>query len=123
MTIGTRPEFIRLSTCIKACDKYFNHILIHIGQELGLTLNEVFFKDLGLRTPDYYLDSIGKDFSETMGNIVTKSYDVILKERPYVLLILGNTNSLFAAISAKRLKYLSSTWKLASTVGIGMYIK
>jgi UDP-N-acetylglucosamine 2-epimerase (non-hydrolysing) len=105
MTIlGTRPEIIRLSASIKACDKYFNHILIHTGQNWDYTLNDVFFKDLELRSPDYYLDSVGKTLGETMGNIIAKSYDVIQKEKPDALLILGDTNSALAAISAKRLK-------------------
>jgi UDP-N-acetylglucosamine 2-epimerase (non-hydrolysing) len=105
MTIlGTRPEIIRLSACIKACDKYFNHILVHTGQNWDYTLNQVFFEDLGLRAPDYYLDSVGKDLGETMGNIIAKSYDVLQKEKPDALLILGDTNSALSAISAKRLK-------------------
>ena len=105
MTIlGTRPEIIRLSACIKACDKYFNHILVHTGQNWDYTLNEVFFEDLGLRAPDYYLDSVGGTLGETMGNIIAKSYEVLQKEGPDALLILGDTNSALAAISAKRLK-------------------
>lgn len=105
MTIlGTRPEIIRLSACIKACDKYFNHILVHTGQNWDYTLNQVFFEDLGLRAPDYYLESAGKDLGETMGNIISKSYDVIQIEKPDALLVLGDTNSALSAISAKRLK-------------------
>jgi len=105
MTIlGTRPEIIRLSACIKACDRYFEHILVHTGQNWDYTLNQVFFDDLGLRAPDYYLDSVGKNLGETMGNIISKSYDVLQKEQPDALLILGDTNSALSAISAKRLK-------------------
>lgn len=105
MTIlGTRPEIIRLCECIKACDKYFDHILVHTGQNWDYTLNEVFFKDLGLRKPDYFLDSVGASLGETMGNIIAKSYDVIAKEKPDAVLILGDTNSALSAISAKRLK-------------------
>ena len=102
--IGTRPEIIRLSACIKACDKYFNQVLVHTGQNWDYTLNEVFFKDLQLREPDYYLDSVGKTLGETMGNIISKSYEVMQKEKPDALLILGDTNSALSAISAKRLK-------------------
>jgi UDP-N-acetylglucosamine 2-epimerase (non-hydrolysing) len=102
--IGTRPEIIRLSACIKACDEYFNHVLVHTGQNWDYTLNEIFFKDLELRQPDYYLDSVGKTLGETMGNIIAKSYDVLQKESPDALLILGDTNSALSAISAKRLK-------------------
>lgn len=105
MTIlGTRPEIIRLSACIKACDKYFNHILVHTGQNWDYTLNEIFFRDLELRKPDYFLESVGKDLGETMGNIIAKSYEVIAKEKPDAVLILGDTNSALSAISAKRLK-------------------
>lgn len=102
--IGTRPEIIRLSACIKACDKYFNHVLVHTGQNWDYSLNEVFFKDLGLREPDYYLSSVGETLGETMGNIIAKSYDILKKEMPDALLILGDTNSALSAISAKRLK-------------------
>ena len=102
--IGTRPEIIRLSEVIKRCDKYFNHILVHTGQNWDYTLNQVFFDNLKLRAPDYYLDSVGKDLGETMGNIIAKSYEVLEKEEPEALLILGDTNSALAAISAKRLK-------------------
>lgn len=102
--IGTRPEIIRLSECIKACDNYFNHILVHTGQNYDYTLNQIFFENLELRSPDYYLESVGKDLGETMGNIISKSYDIMQKEKPDALLILGDTNSALAAISAKRLK-------------------
>lgn len=105
MTIlGTRPEIIRLSACIKACDKYFNHILVHTGQNWDYTLNEIFFKDLELREPDYYLDCAGANLGETMGNIIAKSYEILQKESPDAILILGDTNSALSAISAKRLK-------------------
>ncbi len=102
--IGTRPEIIRLSAVIKCADKYFNHILVHTGQNWDYTLNEVFFKDLGLREPNYYLDSVGKDLGETMGNIIAKSYEIMEKEKPDAVLLLGDTNSALSAISAKRLK-------------------
>lgn len=105
MTIlGTRPEIIRLSSVIKACDKYFNHVLVHTGQNWDYTLNEVFFNNLELRQPDYFLSSVGGSLGETMGNIIAKSYDVIEKEKPDAVLILGDTNSALSAISAKRLK-------------------
>lgn len=102
--IGTRPEIIRLSECIKACDRFFNHILVHTGQNWDYTLNQVFFENLELREPDYYLNAAGKNLGETMGNIIAKAYDVLEKERPDALLILGDTNSALAAIPAKRLK-------------------
>lgn len=102
--IGTRPEIIRLSEVIKCCDKYFNHILIHTGQNYDYTLNKVFFENLSLREPDYYLDAVGDNLGATMGNIIAKSYEVLASERPDAILILGDTNSALAAISAKRLK-------------------
>ncbi|MCE3022070.1 non-hydrolyzing UDP-N-acetylglucosamine 2-epimerase [Staphylococcus pasteuri] len=102
--IGTRPEIIRLSATIKACDTYFNHILVHTGQNYDYTLNQVFFEDLSLREPDYYLDSVGDNLGQTMGNIIEKAYDVLKKENPDALLILGDTNSCLSAIAAKRLK-------------------
>ena len=102
--VGTRPEIIRLSETIKKCDQYFDHVLVHTGQNWDYTLNQVFFEDLELREPDYYLDTVGKNLGETMGNIIAKSYDVIEKEKPDALLVLGDTNSAMSAISAKRLK-------------------
>lgn len=105
MTIlGTRPEIIRLSAVIKKADKYFNHILVHTGQNWDYNLNEVFFEDLDLRNPDYYLDCVGKDLGETMGNIIAKSYSLMQEQKPDAVLILGDTNSALSAISAKRLK-------------------
>lgn len=105
MTIlGTRPEIIRLAETIKACDKYFNHILVHTGQNYDYELNQIFFEELGLRVPDYYLDCAGKTLGETMGNVIAKAYDLILKEKPDAVLILGDTNSALSAIAAKRLK-------------------
>lgn len=102
--VGTRPEIIRLSECIKACDQYFEHVLVHTGQNWDYTLNEVFFKELGLREPDYYLNAVGEHLGETMGNIIHKSFSVLQQERPDALLILGDTNSALSAIAAKRLK-------------------
>lgn len=102
--VGTRPEIIRLSECIKACDRFFDHVLVHTGQNWDYTLNEVFFQDLELRKPDYFLDAVGEHLGETIGNIIAKSYEVISRERPDALLILGDTNSALSALSAKRLK-------------------
>lgn len=102
--VGTRPEIIRLSATIKSCDKYFNHVLVHTGQNYDYTLNQVFFEDLELRKPDYFLEVVGSHLGETMGNIIAKSYEVLADEMPDALLILGDTNSCLAALSAKRLK-------------------
>lgn len=102
--VGTRPEIIRLSEVIKKCDKYFDHILVHTGQNWDYTLNQIFFEDLELRAPDHYLDSVGADLGETIGNIISKSYKLLKETMPDALLILGDTNSALSAISAKRLK-------------------
>ena len=102
--VGTRPEIIRLSEVIKACDRYFDHIIVHTGQNWDYTLNGIFFEDLQLRKPDHYLDCVGENLGVTMGNIITKSYEIISEQKPDALLILGDTNSALAAISAKRLK-------------------
>ena len=102
--MGTRPEIIRLSEILKKMDLYFDHVLVHTGQNWDYTLNQVFFEDLGLREPDYYLDSVGKDLGQTIGNIISKSFEMMHSERPDALLVLGDTNSALSAISAKRLK-------------------
>ncbi len=102
--VGTRPEIIRLAEVIKKCDEYFEHILVHTGQNWDYTLNDVFFKELELREPNHFLGVVGNDLGETMGNIITKSYQILAQEQPEALLILGDTNSCLAAIAAKRLK-------------------
>ncbi|MEG2350620.1 MAG: UDP-N-acetylglucosamine 2-epimerase (non-hydrolyzing) [Hungatella sp.] len=101
--IGTRPEIIRLSAIIKKCDLYFDQTLVHTGQNYDYCLNQIFFSDLGLREPDVYLDVVGTDLGETMGNIITKSYRLMAEQKPDALLILGDTNSSLSAIAAKRL--------------------
>jgi UDP-N-acetyl-L-fucosamine synthase len=102
--VGTRPEIIRLSEVIKACDKYFHNVLVHTGQNYDYTLNDIFFEELGLRKPDHFLGVVGNDLGETMGNIVSASYKILKQEAPDALLILGDTNSCLSAIAAKRLK-------------------
>lgn len=102
--VGTRPEIIRLSEVIKCADKYFDHLLVHTGQNYDYTLNEIFFEDLKLRSPDFYLGSVGTDLGETMGNIIAKSFALMQEQKPDAVLLLGDTNSALAAISAKRLK-------------------
>lgn len=101
--IGTRPEIIRLSAVIRKCDQYFNQILVHTGQNYDYTLNEIFFRDLGLRAPDHMLNAVGTHLGETIGNIIAKSYALMVQEKPDALLILGDTNSCLCAIAAKRL--------------------
>ena len=102
--LGTRPEIIRLAECIKKCDVYFDHILIHTGQNYDYELNEIFFEDLGLRKPDHFLNVAGSHLGETIGNVISKSYEVLSKELPDALLVLGDTNSVLSTIAAKRLK-------------------
>lgn len=102
--LGTRPEIIRLAECIKLCDQYFEHILIHTGQNYDYELNEIFFEDLNLRKPDFFLDVAGKHLGETIGNVISKSYEILSSEKPDALLVLGDTNSVLSTIAAKRLK-------------------
>ena len=101
--VGTRPEIIRLSEVIKKCDLYFDHTLVHTGQNYDYELNQVFFEDLSLRAPDFYLDAVGDDLGETIGNIIAKAYKLLSKRKPDALLVLGDTNSCLSAIAAKRL--------------------
>ena len=101
--VGTRPEIIRLSEVIKKCRKYFDTILAHTGQNYDYNLNGVFFKDLELENPDVYLNVVGDNLGQTMGNILAKSYELMTQINPDALLILGDTNSCLSAISAKRL--------------------
>ena len=101
--VGTRPEIIKMSAIIKKCDKYFDHILVHTGQNYDYQLNQVFFNDLGLREPDYYLGVVGKDLGETMGNVIAKSYKLMSEVKPDAVIVLGDTNSCLCVIAAKRL--------------------
>ncbi|MCQ2793380.1 MAG: UDP-N-acetylglucosamine 2-epimerase (non-hydrolyzing) [Bacilli bacterium] len=101
--VGTRPEIIRLSEVIKKCRRYFDTLLVHTGQNYDYNLNEVFFKDLSLDKPDIYLEAVGSDLGETIGNIIAKSYKVMVDTNPDALLVLGDTNSCLSTIAAKRL--------------------
>ena len=102
--VGTRPEIIRLSRVIAALDRYMDHVLVHTGQNYDYELNDIFFDDLDIRKPDRYLEAAGKTPAETVGMVISKSYDVMKQEDPDAVLILGDTNSCLAAYSAKRLK-------------------
>lgn len=101
--VGTRPEIIRLSAVIAKCRQYFDTILAHTGQNYDYNLNGVFFKDLGLADPDVYLDAVGETLGQTMGNIIAKSYDLMVDLKPDAVLVLGDTNSCLSVIGAKRL--------------------
>ena len=102
--IGTRPEIIKMSEIIKKADQYFDQILVHTGQNYDYELNKVFFDDLGLREPDYYLGVVGENLGQTMGNVISKSYELMELVKPDALIVLGDTNSCLCVISAKRLK-------------------
>ncbi len=101
--VGTRPEIIRLAAVINKCREYFDTLLAHTGQNYDYNLNGVFFKDLGLADPDVYMDAVGKDLGETMGNIIAKSYQLMVEVKPDAVLVLGDTNSCLSVIGAKRL--------------------
>ena len=101
--VGTRPEIIRLAIIINKCRKYFDTILVHTGQNYDYNLNGIFFKELGLKDPELYLDAVGSDLGETMGNIIASSYKAMAQMKPDAVLVLGDTNSCLSVIGAKRL--------------------
>src|SRR3990167_3856316 len=100
--VGTRPELIKLSRVIAELEKYTEHVLVHTGQNFDYTLKDVFFDELGIKQPDYYLDSVGETTAETIGNVIAKSDVVLEKEKPDAILVYGDTNSCLCVISAKR---------------------
>lgn len=102
--VGTRPELIRLSRVMAALDRHCDHLIIHTGQNYDYELNGIFFEDLGLRKPDVFLDAVGETAAETIGNVIAKTAQVLAKHCPDAVLVLGDTNSCLAVISAKRLK-------------------
>lgn len=104
IVMGTRPEIIKLSAIIKKCDKYFDLKIVHTGQNYDYELNKVFFEDLQLREPDFYLNVVGDNLGQTMGNVISKSYELFASEKPDAILVLGDTNSCLCVIAAKRLK-------------------
>ncbi len=101
--VGTRPEIIRLAAVINKCRQYFDTLLVHTGQNYDYNLNGVFFKDLKLADPDVYMEAVGNDLGETMGNIIAKSYQLMVEVKPDAVLVLGDTNSCLSVIGAKRL--------------------
>ena len=102
--VGTRPEIIKLSRVISELDRHVKHILVHSGQNYDYELNGIFFEELGIRKPDYFLEAVGASVAQTIGNVIAKADDVFEKEQPDALLLLGDTNSCLAAIPAKRRK-------------------
>lgn len=102
--VGTRPEIIKLCRVIDELDRHTNHILVHSGQNYDYELNEIFFQQLGIRKPDYFLDAVGESVAQTIGNVIAKADEVMAKEQPDAILLLGDTNSCLSAISAKRRK-------------------
>ena len=104
IVMGTRPEIIKLSSVIKKCDQYFDLKIVHTGQNYDYELNKVFFEDLQLREPDFYLNVVGDNLGQTMGNVISKSYELFAAEKPDAVLVLGDTNSCLCVIAAKRLK-------------------
>ena len=101
--VGTRPEIIKMSAIIKKSDKYFDHVLVHTGQNYDYNLNGVFFRDLKLADPEVYMDAVGEDLGATMGNIINASYKLMVQTKPDAVLVLGDTNSCLSVIGAKRL--------------------
>lgn len=102
--VGTRPEIIKLSRVIAEAEKHLEHVIVHTGQNYDYELNEIFFKELGIRKPDYFLDSVGKTLAETIGNIIAKADAVMEKEQPDAILLYGDTNSCLSVMPAKRRK-------------------
>lgn len=102
--VGTRPEIIKLSIIMGKLDRYTHHVLVHSGQNYDYELNEIFFQQMGIRKPDYFLNAVGESVAQTIGNVIAKSDEVMAKENPDALLIYGDTNSCLAVISAKRRK-------------------
>ena len=100
--VGTRPEIIKLSRVIAELEKHVNHILVHTGQNYDYELNEIFFNDLGVKKPDYFLNAVGDSTAQTIGNIISESDKILEKENPDAILLYGDTNSCLSVISAKR---------------------
>jgi len=102
--VGTRPEIIKLSVALNKFEKYFNHILVHTGQNYDYRLNEIFFKDLKIKKPKYFLDCAGSSSLQTIANVISKTEKIFLKEKPDAIVVYGDTNSCLSVITAKRLK-------------------
>ena len=121
--VGTRPEIIKLSEVMKELDKHTEHILMHTGQNYDYELNEIFFEQLGVRRPDFFLEAVKGTVSETIGDIIAKADKVIAAEKPDAILVYGDTNSCLSVIPAKNEKYQSFIWKLEIVVLTKGYLK
>ena len=102
--VGTRPELIKLSVALQMFEKYFNHVLVHTGQNYDYRLNQIFFRDLNIKKPDYFLNCAGKSSLQTIANVISKTEKVLLKEKPDAVAVYGDTNSCLSVVAAKRLK-------------------
>lgn len=121
--VGTRPEIIRLAAVINKCRKYFDVLLAHTGQNYDYNLNGVFFKDLKLADPEIYMEAVGEDLGATMGNIIDKSFKVMVETKPDAILVLGDTNSCLSVIGAKRLHIPIFIWRPEIAVRMNVYRK
>jgi len=123
--VGTRPELIKMSRVIAELEKYSQHILVHTGQNYDYELNQVFFDDLEIRKPDYFLDAAGTSAIDTIAQVLVKADAVFEKEKPDALLLYGDTNSCLAIIAAKpnAARFPSSTWKRATAASTSAYRK
>lgn len=121
--VGTRPEIIRLAATIKCADKYFEQILVHTGQNYDYNLNQVFFEDLGLRKPNFYLNAVGKNLGETIGNIIAKSYELMVQEKPDALLILGDTIPVCLQSQQNDCIFLFFIWKLEIVALMNVFLR
>ena len=121
--VGTRPEIIRLAAVINKCRKYFDVVLAHTGQNYDYNLNGIFFKDLKLADPEVYLDTVGDDLGATMGNIIDKSYKLMVELKPDAVLVLGDTNSCLSVIERSVYISLSSTWRLVIVVSMSAFLR
>ena len=121
--IGTRPEIIRLSRVMPKLDQYCEHTIVHTGQNYDYELNEIFFNDLGIRAPDYFLEAAGQSASETIGKVIIKMDEILQKIKPEALLVLGDTNSCLSVIPAKKEKYQFFIWKQEIDVLMSVYQK
>ncbi len=122
--VGTRPELIKMSRVIAALDKHTQHILVHTGQNYDYELNQVFFEDLTIRKPDYFLEAVGENAAQTIARVIEKADAVMAQENPDAIMLYGDTNSCLAVIAAKRhARFLYFIWRQAIAVLINAYRK